>query len=88
MKACADKLYEELERRGVEVIYDDRRVSAGVMFADADLLGVPVRLIVSPRNLKKNAVEMVTRDKSYSAEIPVETAADETEKLLRSLAQG
>ncbi|HIS32909.1 MAG TPA: proline--tRNA ligase [Candidatus Limivivens intestinipullorum] len=88
VKACADKLYEELERRGVEVIYDDRRVSAGVMFADADLLGVPVRLIVSPRNLKKNAVEMVTRDKSYSAEIPVETAADETEKLLRSLAQG
>ena len=35
-------LYEELQSRGVEVIYDDRQVSAGIMFSDADLLGVPL----------------------------------------------
>ncbi len=37
-KACADKLYDDLQNAGVEVLYDDRNVSAGVMFSDADLL--------------------------------------------------
>ena len=43
VREYADRLYEELQRRGAEVIYDDRNVSAGVMFSDADLLGVPFR---------------------------------------------
>lgn len=50
-----------------EVIYDDRRISAGVMFSNADLIGVPFRVIVSPRNIKQNIVEIVSRDKSLSA---------------------
>ena len=60
--AYADRLYSELEDAGVEVIYDDRNVSAGIMFSDADLLGVPLRVIVSPRNMKEGAVELAARD--------------------------
>lgn len=82
VKAYADKLYEELQSKGVEVIYDDRKVSPGVMFLDADLIGVPFRIIVSPRNMKKNIVEIVSRDKSFSANAPMDSAANEMLKIL------
>ena len=72
----ADKLYEELSSRGAEVIYDDRSVRAGVMFSDADLLGVPIRVLVSPRNLKDQVLEVTSRDKSLSERIPAENAAE------------
>ncbi len=65
-KTCADSLYQELQSQGFEVIYDDREVRAGVMFSDADLLGVPIRVIVSPKNLKEDCIEIVTRDKSFN----------------------
>ena len=71
---CADRLYEELQKAGVEVLYDDRRVSAGVMFSDADLLGIPFRLIVSPRNLKNGVCEFSARDKSFSEQLPLDKA--------------
>ncbi len=74
VKNCADSLYEELQNSGVEVIYDDRAVNAGVMFSDADLLGVPLRVIVSPRNLKENCCEIVSRDKSISMKEPLNFA--------------
>lgn len=82
VKAYADKLYEELQRKGVEVIYDDRKVSAGVMFSDADLIGVPFRVVVSPRNIKQRIVEIVSRDKRFSANASMETAVEELMKIL------
>lgn len=77
VQAYADKLYEELQSKGAEVIYDDRKVSAGVMFSDADLIGVPLRVIVSPRNMKQNIVEIVSRDKRLSVNASMDSAADE-----------
>ncbi len=77
VKELADKLYDELQKRNVEVIYDDRNVSAGIMFSDADLLGVPLRVIVSPRNVKNGVVELVARDKSFSLNAPIESVLDE-----------
>ncbi|MBQ3200567.1 MAG: proline--tRNA ligase [Clostridia bacterium] len=74
--AYADSLYEALLDKGVEVIYDDRSVSAGVMFSDADLLGVPVRVVCSPRNMKDGCIELSTRDKSFSAKVPVAEAVE------------
>ena len=76
-KACADKLYNELTEQGIEVIYDDRNVSAGFMFSDADLIGVPLRAVVSPRNLKEGVVELVARDKSFKDKVPLENAIAE-----------
>ena len=71
-KEIADNIYSELKKHGVEVIYDDRAgVRAGEMFADADLLGVPIRLVVSPRNLKENKIEVSTRDKSLKDMVDV-----------------
>lgn len=82
VKVFADQLYEELLKKGVEVVYDDRTVRAGVMFSDADLLGVPLRVVVSPRNLKQNQLEVVSRDKTFSENIPAESA---TERLIEIL---
>ncbi|MBQ7408867.1 MAG: proline--tRNA ligase [Clostridia bacterium] len=82
VKQCADKLYEQLLSKNVEVIYDDRNVSAGSMFSDADLLGVPLRVTVSPRNLKQGVVEITSRDKTLSLSAPVENAFDEIVKLI------
>lgn len=82
VKAYADKLYEELQNKGVEVIYDDRKVSAGIMFSDADLIGAPFRIIVSPRNMKESIVEIVSRDKSFSETASMDTAAEEMAKIL------
>ncbi|MCH5325125.1 MAG: proline--tRNA ligase [Eubacterium sp.] len=82
VKTAADTLYETLESKGAEVMYDDRKVSAGVMFSDADLLGIPLRAVISPRNLKEGCVEITARDKSFSVKVPVADAVDEILKLI------
>ena len=71
-KAVADKLYGEFREKGIEVLYDDRVVTAGVMFSDADLLGVPVRVVVSPRNLKEGVCEVASRDKKMKESVLVQ----------------
>lgn len=76
VKAVADDLYDRLQKAGVEVIYDDRKVRPGEMFADADLLGVPIRVVVSPRNLKNGCIEISTRDKSVKEMIALDDAFD------------
>ena len=58
---AADKLYDELQAAGIEVLYDDRGEKAGFMFSDADLLGIPLRGVVSPKSLAAGAVEFRTR---------------------------
>ena len=77
VRAYADKLYEDLQNAGIEVIYDDRSVRAGVMFADADLLGIPLRIIVSPKNMKQGVVEVASRDKTLKTQIPLENVMEE-----------
>lgn len=74
-RAYADKLYNDLQKEGIEVIYDDRNVRAGVMFSDADLLGVPVRVVVSPRNMKQGCCEISLRDKSLQTTAALDEAA-------------
>ena len=72
----SQRLYDALTKRGVEVIWDDRPVSAGVMFSDADLFGVPVRVVVSPKGLKNGTIEISSRDKSMQEKRPIDEAAD------------
>lgn len=84
-KAAADNIYNELQKAGIEVIYDDRNVSAGIMFADADLLGVPVRVTVGPKNLANGQIEISTRDKSVKKLVDVDDAVTETKNLVNEL---
>ncbi len=72
----SQQIYDELTKRGVEVLWDDRSVSAGNMFSDADLFGVPVRVVVSPKGLKNGTIEISARDKSMMEKKPVDEAVD------------
>lgn len=85
VKSAADKLYEDLQSAGVEVIYDDRNVRAGVMFSDADLLGVPLRVVVSPRNLDEGVYELSSRDKKISEKLQPENAVERLKALIAEL---
>jgi len=62
VKEAAEKLYNELTAKGYEVLYDDRDdISPGVKFKDADLIGVPLQLVVSDKNMKNNEIEVKFR---------------------------
>ena len=75
VREAADRLYAELLSCGVEVLYDDRDIRPGAMFADADLFGVPLRAVVSPKSLAAGCIEISARDKSFRENIPVAEAA-------------
>ncbi|MBQ9746892.1 MAG: proline--tRNA ligase, partial [Clostridia bacterium] len=62
----------------------DRDIRPGAMFADADLLGVPVRVVVSPKTCDRNVVEVSFRDKSFKADIAIDTAVEEIAKLVKA----
>ncbi len=70
--AKAEELYQSLVGAGIEVLYDDREVSAGEKFADSDLLGLPLRLVVSERSLAGGGVETKRRRSSETEIIPVD----------------
>ena len=85
VNATAVKLYEDLTKAGVEVLYDDRDIRPGSMFADADLFGIPVRVVVSPKNCDAGVVEVTTRDKSIKTEFPIVEAAEKIGNLVETL---
>jgi len=79
----AEKLYAELEAKGLEVLFDDRNESPGVKFNDADLLGIPVRVTISPRTLEKNSVELKRRSEKKAQLVPLEEAVTAVKKLIK-----
>jgi len=78
----AEELYADLQAKGSQVLYDDRDESAGVKFNDADLIGVPLRLTVSARNLKQNGVEAKLRWEEKAELVPFESLYERVEALL------
>ena len=66
----ADHLYEQLREQGIEALYDDRDVRAGEKFADSDLIGIPVRLVVSEKTISAGGVEVVDRATGASKLVP------------------
>jgi len=85
---ASDKLYKELEAEGIEVLYDDREdAAAGVKFNDADLLGLPVRLVVSPRNLRAGVVEVKGRTESEAGSVPLDGVVQEVRRRLAAGAE-
>ncbi len=85
VRNTADKLYEQLNGAGVDVVLDDRDTRPGVMFADWELIGVPVRITVGDRGLKDGVVEVQGRRDAEAQKISVESAADSVMKRLEAL---
>ena len=72
---ASEALYGELTKLGVEVLFDDRGEKAGFMFNDADLIGIPFRVIVSPKSMEKGVVEFKLRGSRDAEMIPLADAA-------------
>lgn len=72
VKETAESLYQDLLAAGVEVLFDDRDLRPGAQFAESDLLGIPIRLIVGERNLKNGEIEVKRRDTGETSMHPVE----------------
>jgi prolyl-tRNA synthetase len=70
-REVAETLYRELADAGLDVLLDDRDERAGVKFKDADLIGIPFRIVPGPRALAKDCVELVERSGRLSAELPI-----------------
>jgi prolyl-tRNA synthetase len=84
-RELAEKLYGELEETGLRVLYDDRDAGPGEKFADAELLGVPVRLTVGRRTLENGEVEVQVRRGRDARTIALEGAADAAVELWRTV---
>jgi prolyl-tRNA synthetase len=82
-----EKLYEDLQKAGVEVLLDDRKERPGVKFKDADLLGIPIRITVG-KLAGEGKVEYKLRRESEKVEIPVEEALEKTVALVNSERRG
>jgi prolyl-tRNA synthetase len=78
----AEKIYQELQKEGIEVLFDDRDDSPGVKFNDADLLGIPLRLTLSPRTLQSQSVEAKWRTEKKAQLLPLDNLAVRLRKLL------
>jgi prolyl-tRNA synthetase len=70
--ACCERLYTELQQAGLEVLFDDRDLRAGLMFADHELMGIPHRIVVGDRGLNDGKIEYKGRRDSESQQVPVD----------------
>jgi prolyl-tRNA synthetase len=84
-REVADRLYDELRATGVEVLYDDRGASAGQKFADAELLGAPLRLTIGRKSVEAGEIEVQVRRGRERRALPLEHAAEAAVELWRAL---
>ena len=72
----ANALYTQLQHAGIEVLYDDRDVRPGDKFNDADLMGIPYRIVISSRTLENDSVELKSRTSEDTEIVPLDTTSD------------
>lgn len=78
----AEALYNEMQAAGIEVIYDDREASPGFKFSDCDLMGIPLRVVVSPRSLAAGEVELQIRESGERFNMPYAGCVAELKKTI------
>ena len=82
VRAAADRLHDQLEAAGLEVLLDDRGERPGVMFADLELIGIPHRITIGERGLKESRVEYQGRRESAATTVPLAECAAELRRRL------
>jgi len=87
IREAADKLYQELQSQGVEVLLDDRDERPGVKFKDGDLVGIPLRVTVGVKGLQKNIFELRRRTDGRTEEISIAGAADKIKQIVSEALQ-
>jgi prolyl-tRNA synthetase len=83
---AAEKIYDNLSKKGFDVLFDDRNdASAGFKFNDADLIGIPIQVIIGERNLKENIVEVKIRKDGLRQEIKIDQLNEKIDEIINSL---
>ena len=72
LREAAEKLYAELKAAGIDVLFDDREIRPGVMFADCELIGIPHRIVIGDRGLDKGEVEYRARTDTDNSMLPLQ----------------
>ena len=80
----SNALYKDLTQTGYQVLYDDRAESPGVKLNDADLLGLPIRIITSSRNFNNDCAEVKLRNEKDSKIIPIKDISATIENILQT----
>ncbi len=81
--AFCEKVYDDLKSAGIEVIMDDRKERPGVKFNDADLIGVPIRVTIGPRGIKKDSVEIKLRKTGKESMVHVSQVVNNVEEMVK-----
>ena len=76
LREAAEDVYQQLQAAGIEVLFDDRRERPGVMFADAELIGIPHRLIIGEKGLDNREIEYKGRRDKESQNLPWDQAVE------------
>jgi prolyl-tRNA synthetase len=84
-RALSDRLYDELRELGLDVLYDDRDASPGEKFADAELLGCPLRVTIGKKSVEAGEIEVQVRRGQEKGSLPLEGAAEAAADLWRTL---
>ena len=82
LREAAERLYADLAGAGIEVLFDDRQVRPGVMFADAELIGIPHRIVIGERGLDAGTVEYRHRPDSSSTDVAIDRIVDHVRSLV------
>ena len=82
VRAKAEALYKEMQAAGIEVIYDDREASPGFKFSDCDLMGIPLRVVISPRSLASGEVEIKIRESGEGYNLKYDGCVDAIKKTI------
>lgn len=85
IKAAGDKVCAELEAAGIEVLYDERDCAAGIKFADADLMGMPIRIVLSPRTLADCEAEVKLRRGGEAMRVKTDALVEKASELIALL---
>ena len=85
IKAAGDKVCAELEAAGIEVLYDERDCAAGIKFADADLMGMPIRIVLSPRTLADGEAEVKLRRGGEAMRVKTDALVEKASELIALL---
>ena len=78
----SEEMYLSMLKEGIDVLWDDRSESAGIKFNDADLLGMPLRIVMSKRNIENGVVEIKIRDEKEGYTIPIGECIEQVSRLL------
>ncbi len=83
LKAAAEKLYQDLLNAGIEVLFDDRKVRAGFMFSDMELIGIPHRIVLGDKGLDSGTIEYRARTDKESQEVALDSVIEFLQEKLR-----